>query len=226
MGEETPTARQHPAGSIPMPRVLARGECRVAGVPAPTSSRGLCTRHRVTGWVPELCHASDKKKYRGRFGVQPSPIQRKMGWRQGESGRIWGFWLKMSPSGVAGRGSTLSSEGSGETGMVLATPRGYRPPKGLTVPISPILPPVALRALLLFGGVSAFLMPPDQVGSYQGARKEGTRRVRTRNAGNPVWDVGVSALFLRQAAKPPAPGSTNTQVLASCRRSPHWRNRG
>lgn len=70
------------------------------------------------------------------------------------------------------------------------------------------------------------MMLPDQVGLYQGAGKEGTRRVRTGNTGKLVWDVAVGALFLRQAAKLPAPGIMNVQVLASHQRGPHWRNRG
>lgn len=128
---------------------------------------------RVTGGALALCRASAKKipAHRRRFGVGTG--QEEM--EQRRSGRIWGFWLKISPWDVEEEPCGVTgSWGRGGTVGKLRHGASSHPPKRLVVPVGPSCHPPRSGLLLLLGGVSAFLMLPDTWSWNPAEVREGT----------------------------------------------------
>lgn len=106
---------------------------------------------------------------------------------QRRSGRIWGSWLKISPWDMGEEPCRVTgSLGWGDSGETEA--RCLLSPKRLAVPVGPSRHPLRSGLLLLLGGVSAVLMPPDTWSWNPAEGREGTG-----DTGKPGQEVSATS---------------------------------
>lgn len=219
-----PSAAKNPT-ILPQKHLELRVPTRVARPPPGAGASthvppwGHCTHHGVgAGAVPHFSQ-NQYQLLPGACGC--SALPREEGRWGGGGEKAAGFGVSGSKRAAGERGTipagwqgepTPRSEGSGETEA------HYRPPKNLAAPTG------SIGALLLFGGVSAFSIPPlpDTRSWNRADGKEGTRRVRVGNAGKPGRDAG--AFFPSPRGKAAGTGTINTQLLTGCRRDSCWRS--